>query len=684
VEAMTNDRESSQTSHHAQEKPSHATTDPIHYSIIENLIAKKSLWWKFRKIWDRAFPHVHEEWQGSYYRDLERSNLSWICAILPILTLMHGVLALVFFRNVLSGKQMSHQVVQWNDLLAHVHGWMSIVALVFTMAGIVAWVRLTNHRRVPRGLPFLVLATYLVYSAVLSSVDQLVTSSANAYVIGCFMGAIALRMRFFPSLVAYSLAHIVFLLGISHFQIKEEIRLSIYINGTALSFLSWILSRLMVAGTTREFINSKTIQEQKQELESTNYKLLELNNALAQQHEETQRLNQDLEQRVDEQVEEIVRHAYDISVLNAQLQMNVLERSEELAKALSRLAQKVQSGPEELEEGSVLGGRVRIQSLLGRGGMGTVYQGNDLVTNQTVAVKVFEILPDAPLDNAYRFFSEAMAVSSISHPGVVRSYHIDVTENGHIFQIMEYVPGQDLQTYMEAHGNIDPFVSARIVSSIADALRAAHEVNVIHRDLKPANIMVTRLKPGIKILDFGISKLEFVTEFLGSNQITQEGNLIGTPAYMSPEQIADPSQVTPQSDVYSMGVILYWMIAGRSPYEVTSSAGYLFAHVSGTPTPIEKAIPNIDTRLKILIHQCLEKSPTRRPTTSEVAAELNSIANDNHISDTTDLFENLPSSQQRMISNQTRTIPRMVCTFDETQQVDPSSRKPTIVDKIVS
>ncbi len=209
----------------------------------------------------------------------------------------------------------------------------------------------------------------------------------------------------------------------------------------------------------------RTLEERSEELRKTREALLQLN------------LN--LEQRVAKQVDEIIGRARQIEALNLQLQQRVHERSRELAAALHRLAGDQRLRP--LGAGDLFAGRTRIRRVLGRGGMGTVYLGDDLLTGLPVAIKLMHpgLGPDAAA--LQRFFCEAAAASAISHPGVVKTLHVDVTTDGQLYQIMEYVDGLDLATYAQQTALSIP-ACTRLAATLATALAAAHARGVVHRD----------------------------------------------------------------------------------------------------------------------------------------------------------------------------------------------------------
>src|SRR5579859_3430148 len=273
------------------------------------------------------------------------------------------------------------------------------------------------------------------------------------------------------------------------------------VEGDELARLYWF-----VRGRARELARQEAYWAATNEALADAYGQLEARTAeLRAAREDLERLNRDLEARVEEHVREIVVRAKEVEALNVQLQERVQERTRELAIALRRLSRQ-QPVRAPLEPGHVLGGRVRLERVLGEGGMGTVYLGEDLLTGTRVATKVLRDDHESDPSFLRRFVGEAAAAAAISHPGVIRTLHIDVTPDGRIFQMMEYVEGTDLAS-RRARGPMPPGAVARIGAEIARALAAAHAVGVVHRDVKPGNVLLCTAAPGVRVLDFGVSKI---------------------------------------------------------------------------------------------------------------------------------------------------------------------------------
>lgn len=324
-----------------------------------------------------------------------------------------------------------------------------------------------------------------------------------------------------------------------------------------------------------------------------------------------------------------LRSSYQIQQLNARLDAKIRERSRELSIALSRLAE----GHQDLHPGAVLGGRVELGEPLGRGGMGIVYRGRDLLTGEAVAVKVVQAGSAGELDGLHRFLREVQIVASVTHSAIVRSIHVDVSDEGRLFQVMELVEGETLESRLARGGPLPWPAAARLGAVLAEGLAAAHAARVIHLDVKPSNIILTRVKPGLKLLDFGISALRDVRAI----HLGTEGRILGTPEYMSPEQVGDPSRIDDRADIYALGLVLYVAIAGRMPFEAASPPAWILAHTMHSPRDLAEVVPGIDPELARIVMSCLRKRPGERPSASEASAMLAALADSAEVAPLEDL-----------------------------------------------
>jgi serine/threonine protein kinase/tetratricopeptide (TPR) repeat protein len=258
--------------------------------------------------------------------------------------------------------------------------------------------------------------------------------------------------------------------------------------------------------------------------------------------------------------------------------------------------------------------KYRLDERLGEGGMGTVYRATHLLIDRPVAVKVLNsrFVEDEAAQE--RFRREARAAGRLQHTNAVAVTDFGRTTDGYVYIVMELLEGRSLRELLAREG---PFDTARAVSlmlQISAAVAAAHEAGIIHRDLKPGNIFVVQRKhapPVVKVLDFGIAKL--ATDAVeGSEPLTQTGVMIGTPRYMSPEQ-CDGAELSPSSDVYSLGIILYEMLTGTTPFTGATPLAVALKHSSELPRRPREIVAGIPEALEAIVLHALEKKHTDRP-----------------------------------------------------------------------
>ena len=268
-----------------------------------------------------------------------------------------------------------------------------------------------------------------------------------------------------------------------------------------------------------------------------------------------------------------------------------------------------------LEEGKDFG-RYRIIKALGQGAMGAVYLAEDSVLNRKVALKIPRF-PEHDTQMVERFCREAKSAAAIQHPNVCQVFDIGIHE-GHRFISMAYVPGMSLAEHLQSSGPLGERDVVRIIRKIAQGLEAAHQLGIVHRDLKPANIMLTEKGEPI-VMDFGLARQESLPQ---ADQLTQSGMIIGSPAYMSPEQIRNSGSAGPKSDIYSLGIMLYQMLAGRLPFrgEILSVIQQIAVTVPSPPSTIR---PGISQDLEAVCLKAIEKEADNRfATMAEFAAAL--------------------------------------------------------------
>ncbi|MEQ9105766.1 MAG: protein kinase [Rhodothermales bacterium] len=242
----------------------------------------------------------------------------------------------------------------------------------------------------------------------------------------------------------------------------------------------------------------------------------------------------------------------------------------------------------------------QIQEQLGSGGMGVVYKAVDTKLGRTVALKFLPVSFHSDEKAKERFMQEARAASSLDDPHICTIHDIAETDDGKLFIVMAFYDGQTLKYLLEEH---PPSIAEAcgMVRQVAKGLTAAHEAGIVHRDIKPANIMVTE-KGLVKVLDFGVAKLS------GLSDLTQAGSTMGTASYMSPEQVRAET-ITAQSDIWSMGVILYELLAGKRPFSGGYEAAITYSILNEAPDALPDRVP---AELKEIVTRCLAKSPSDR------------------------------------------------------------------------
>ena len=333
-----------------------------------------------------------------------------------------------------------------------------------------------------------------------------------------------------------------------------------------------------------------------------------------------------LERRVEEQVAEIVARADEVQSLNAQLRGQVKARSEELAVALARLAEQPDGGG--LRQGSVLDDRFEIGEPIGAGGMGLVYAARDRTSGNRVAIKVVRARAGGDVETLRRFVREAGAAATVPHAAVVRMIHVGVSGDGLLYQVQELVDGVVLSQCLGRPWA--PADAARLGSVLLEALAAAHASGVVHRDVKTENLMLTSAPPGLKLLDFGIAKLyDAASGGGGGSTMTQTGHVMGTPAFMAPEQARGDSDVGDRADVYAAGTVLYLLISGRLPFEKTTAPGWFLMRAIEDAPDLREHAPETPEPLAKLVMACIARDPDGRPTAAAAARELAAFADAN-------------------------------------------------------
>jgi serine/threonine-protein kinase len=279
--------------------------------------------------------------------------------------------------------------------------------------------------------------------------------------------------------------------------------------------------------------------------------------------------------------------------------------------------------------GDVVAGKYRLESVLGRGGMGIVYAARHAISERRVAVKWMEADLASEPDALERFVREARAMGRIEHPNVVGVLDVG-TEPPIAYLVMELLRGESLRAMIEREGRIEASLAVRTLLPVMEGVEAAHRAGVVHRDLKPENLFVVKDATDrvmtTKVLDFGISKLtETDSKRRDSPKLTKTGHVVGTPTYMSPEQVRG-ALIDARSDVWSLSVILYEMLSGRTPFDAESYGALLVAIAVEPYVPLDPSV--VPPNLARIVHRGLAKDPADRwPTVMDLARALEPFAN---------------------------------------------------------
>jgi serine/threonine-protein kinase len=265
--------------------------------------------------------------------------------------------------------------------------------------------------------------------------------------------------------------------------------------------------------------------------------------------------------------------------------------------------------------GEVLAGKYRVERVLGVGGMGVVVAATHLDLGERVALKF--LLPEAAerQETVARFLREAQAAVRIRSEHVARISDVGRMPNGSPYMVMEYLSGRDLSEVLEKRGPLPVEVAIEWVLQACEAIAEAHALGIVHRDLKPSNLFLTKRADGshlVKVLDFGISKAAPTSDRASAPSLTRTDGMMGSPLYMSPEQVRSAKTVDARADVWSLGVLLHELVAGKPPFDGETMTALLAAIVADSPIPLRRAAPHAPPALEAAILRCLEKDTSRR------------------------------------------------------------------------
>lgn len=288
-------------------------------------------------------------------------------------------------------------------------------------------------------------------------------------------------------------------------------------------------------------------------------------------------------------------------------------------KLVSRHQQSEKSDP---LIGLTIAEKYRIDHLIGKGGMGAVYEGRHLMLDRPVAIKVLHKNMSMDEKAAARFIREAKAAAKIEHPNAVTIHDFGVLADGSAYLVMEFIKGDSLRHYLMVHGKVDLERAVDWISQVCSVVEVAHKHGIIHRDLKPENVMLKQSPDGsvmVKVVDFGLAKLTSSME--GGGHLTQTGEVMGTPHYMAPEYY-EGENIDHRADIYAIGIIFYEMLTGITPFSGTMQS-IIGGHLFKDPRPLFEAVPGVDQRINDVVLKALKKKKDERTANaSEFAQSL--------------------------------------------------------------
>jgi serine/threonine-protein kinase len=271
------------------------------------------------------------------------------------------------------------------------------------------------------------------------------------------------------------------------------------------------------------------------------------------------------------------------------------ETGEEFTPALAQL-------------GKIIGGKYEILKLLGEGGMGAVYEARHVEIRQHVALKLLHFQLARDQEIRQRFFREAMSAGEIGHENIIQMHDIGRDATGSIYLVMELLKGESLAERVRREGALPVDRAVDIMLQTLDALAASHAKGIVHRDMKPENVFLCRLggrDDFVKILDFGIAKVKDPAD---GESLTRTGTMLGTAAYMAPEQIAGDREADHRMDVYACGVILYQMLSGRVPFDATSVHGVIYRIMNEDPPALSEMRQGLPAGVEEIVRRAIARN----------------------------------------------------------------------------
>lgn len=283
---------------------------------------------------------------------------------------------------------------------------------------------------------------------------------------------------------------------------------------------------------------------------------------------------------------------------------------DDLLRAIAHASERAPAAGTALVAGSLVDGKFRIVRPLGVGGVGKVFEVEHDLTKHRRALKV--LLPGASAEVVERFVREASAAARIRNPHVAETFDAGRLEGGEPYLLMELLDGNTLKERLQREGPIDPGELVDLIHQACEGIQAAHEAGIIHRDLKPDNLFVEVRdgRPFVKILDFGISK--FDEGKTGMRGITKEGSVLGTPHYMSPEQVLGLPSIDARTDVYALGVILYECACGQRPFDAPSVEALSVLIHQGHAMPLDRRLPSLSRAFCEIVERAMATERDQR------------------------------------------------------------------------
>jgi eukaryotic-like serine/threonine-protein kinase len=282
-----------------------------------------------------------------------------------------------------------------------------------------------------------------------------------------------------------------------------------------------------------------------------------------------------------------------------------------------------------VQQGQILAGKYQVEHVLGQGGMGVVLAARHVNLGERVAVKLMRHEAASNPQAVARFVREARAAARLESAHVARVSDVGILDDLRPYMVMEYLDGTDLERLLWSTGPFDPRDTADYVLQAAEAIAEAHSLGIVHRDLKPSNLFLTRRRdrtPHVKVLDFGISKVADMS-LPGGDHVATTSSLMGSPMYMSPEQMLSTRDVDGRSDIWSLGVIMYELLCGSPPFVAETLPQVCGLVLQRAPAPLRSRRVDVPVELAAIVERCLAKSPSARyQSIAELAVALEPLA----------------------------------------------------------